>query len=74
MCEVAEGKKDTISKGMTWLKTIMQINKVDFKTKKVPLMILYLTKRDREVINYTRSHVKIKSKLTNLVKISRIEG
>ena len=25
--------KDTLSKGMTWLKTNMQINKVDFKNK-----------------------------------------
>ena len=30
--------------------------------------------RDREVVNCTRSGVKIKSKLTNLMKISRIEG
>ena len=33
-----------------------------------------LTIRDREVVNCTRSHVKINSKLTNLMKISRIEG
>ena len=32
-----------------------------------------LTSADREVINFTRSCVKTKSKLTNLVKISRIE-
>ena len=31
-------------------------------------------KRDREVVNCTRSRVKNNSKLTNLVKISRIEG
>ena len=31
-------------------------------------------KRDREVINCTRSRDKIKSKITNLMKISRIEG
>ena len=31
---MAEGnKKDTISKGMTWLKANIQINKVDFKNK-----------------------------------------
>ena len=33
-----------------------------------------LTNRVREVVNCTRSSVKIKSKLTNLMKISRIEG
>ena len=33
-----------------------------------------VTKRDREVINCTRSRVKNNSKLTNLMKISRIEG
>ena len=32
-----------------------------------------LTNRDREVVNCTQSHVKTKSKLTNLMKISRIE-
>ena len=35
---------------------------------------LSLTKRDREVINFTLSRVKNNSKLTNLIKISRIEG
>ena len=30
--------------------------------------------QDCEVINCKRSRVKIKSKLTNLIKISRIEG
>ena len=34
----------------------------------------YLTDQDREVVNCTRSRAKIKSKLTNLMKISRIEG
>ena len=33
-----------------------------------------MTYQDREVINCPRSRVKIKSKLTNLMKISRIEG
>ena len=33
-----------------------------------------MTNQDREVIKNTRLRVKIKSKLTNLVKISRIEG
>ena len=33
-----------------------------------------LTKQDCEVVNCTRSCVKTKSKLTNLMKISRIEG
>ena len=33
-----------------------------------------LTKRDREVVENTRSHVKKKSKLTNLMNNSQIEG
>ena len=33
-----------------------------------------LIDRDREVVNCTRSHVKTNSELTNLMKISRIEG
>ena len=33
-----------------------------------------VTDRDREAINCTRYRVKIKSKLTNLMKIYRIEG
>ena len=33
-----------------------------------------MTSGDREVINFTWSRVKTKSKLTNLMKISRIEG
>ena len=33
-----------------------------------------MTNRDREVVNCTRSRVKKKSKLTNLMKISRIKG
>ena len=33
-----------------------------------------LTRQDREVVNCTRSRVKNNSKLTNLMKISRIEG
>ena len=33
-----------------------------------------LTKRDRAIIKNTRYHIKIKSKLTNLMKITRIEG
>ena len=33
-----------------------------------------LTKRDHEVVNFTRSRVKNNSKLTNLMKISRNEG
>ena len=35
---------------------------------------LALMERDREVVENTRSCVKIKSKLTNLMKITRIEG
>ena len=35
---------------------------------------MLVTDRDREVINCTRSRVKNNSKLTNLMKISRIEG
>ena len=33
-----------------------------------------MTKRDCEVVNCTWSHVKNNYKLTNLMKISRIEG
>ena len=33
-----------------------------------------VTKRDCEVIKYTRSRVKNYSKLTNLMKISRLDG
>ena len=33
-----------------------------------------LTERDREVIENTRSRVKRKSKLTNFMKLIRIEG
>ena len=33
-----------------------------------------VTRVNREVIDFTWSHVKTKSKLTNLIKISRIEG
>ena len=33
-----------------------------------------VTERDHEVVENTRSQVKIKSKLTNLMKITRIEG
>ena len=36
--------------------------------------MLLLTDRDREVVNCTRSRVKTKSQLTNLMKIPRIEG
>ena len=34
----------------------------------------WLTRRDREVIAITRSRVKTKSKLTNLMNNSQIEG
>ena len=37
-------------------------------------VIRAVTERDREVVNCTWSRVKIKSNLTNLMKISRIEG
>ena len=33
-----------------------------------------MTDRDRKVVNCTRSRVKIRSKIINLMKISRIEG
>ena len=33
-----------------------------------------LTRRYREVVDFTRSRVKTKSKLTNLMKLTRIEG
>ena len=34
----------------------------------------FLTRRDREVVDFTRSHVKNNSELTNLMKMYRIEG
>ena len=34
----------------------------------------HLTRRNREVLDFTWSHVKNNSKLTNLMKIIRIEG
>ena len=34
----------------------------------------HMTSGDREVVNFTQSRVKTKSKLTNLIKISPIEG
>ena len=33
-----------------------------------------MTEQDREVVENTRSRVKIKSKLTNFIKLIRIEG
>ena len=33
-----------------------------------------VTRRNGEAIDFTRSRVKTKSKLTNLMEISRIEG
>ena len=38
-----------------------------------PIGLATLTRRDHEVVNFTRSRVKSKFKLTNLMKISRIE-
>ena len=35
---------------------------------------LGLTRRDREVVDFTRSRVKNNSELTNLMKMYRIEG
>ena len=35
---------------------------------------IFDTRRNREVVDFTRSRVKNNSKLTNLVKIIRIEG
>ena len=37
-------------------------------------MSWWLTERDREVVENTRSRVKTKSKLTNFIKLIRIEG
>ena len=34
----------------------------------------HMTSRDRKVVDFTRSRVKTKSKLTNLMKLTRIEG
>ena len=33
-----------------------------------------VTRRDREVVDFTRSRLKKKSKLTNLMKLIRMEG
>ena len=33
-----------------------------------------MTRRNREVVDFTRSRVKNNSKLTNLIKLTRIEG
>ena len=38
------------------------------------LLVWVVTKRGREVIENTRSHFKKKSKLTNFMKLIRIEG
>ena len=43
-------------------------------TRKSCMGLRGLTKRDREVVEITRSCVKIKSKLTNFMKLIRIEG
>ena len=40
----------------------------------IRIIIARLTRRNREVINFTRSRVKTKSKLTNFGKLTRIEG
>ena len=40
----------------------------------IPNQARELTSRDREVIDFTRSRVKTKSKHTNLMKLTRIEG
>ena len=44
------------------------------RTKSSSVIHASLTDQDREVINYTQSKVKNNSELTNLMKISRIEG
>ena len=33
-----------------------------------------MTRRDREVVDFTRSRVKTNTELTNLMKMPRIEG
>ena len=38
------------------------------------IFMVSLMEQDSEVVNFTRSGVKNNSKLTNLMKISRIEG
>ena len=42
--------------------------------KSSSLSCVHLTKQDRVFVNCTRPRVKTKSRLTNLVKISRFEG
>ena len=44
------------------------------KRKVMTHMTRKVTNQDRVVVNCTRSRVKTKPKLTNLMKISRIEG
>ena len=39
-----------------------------------PPFVRHMTRRNREVVDFTRSRVKNNSKLTNLMKISRIKG
>ena len=41
--EVAKRIKKNISKGVTWLEANMRVNKMELKTKKVPLMIIFLS-------------------------------
>ena len=43
-------------------------------TKFLHLMRVLVARQDREVIDFTRSHVKNIFELTNLMKIPRIEG
>ena len=54
--------------------TKSKLTKLIKKIAIIPRQRCHLTRGDREVINFTRSHVKTKSKLINLMKISQIEG
>ena len=40
----------------------------------IPRQWRRLTRRDREVVDFTRSRVKNNTELTNFIKLSRIEG
>ena len=56
-----------------------EFNSIYFKLNSLKIFILLhvhvvLTRRNREVVNFTRYHVKNYSKLPNFKKFTRIEG
>ena len=52
----------------------VKIDKIDQIFALIPQQRRHLTNQDQVLINCTRSRVKTKFKLTNFMKISRIEG